>query len=103
MNRGFDEYYKFMGRGGHSYFDLRSDSDGKFAHPIYRNKQHINDEGYLKNRLTEEAVDFIERNKTRPFFSTWPTTQFMRQQKLLLLTFSLPRIQIQALRLNGPL
>lgn len=68
MNRGFDEYYKFMGRGGHSYFDLRSDSDGKFAHPIYRNKQHINDEGYLKNRLTEEAVDFIERNKTRPFF-----------------------------------
>ncbi len=68
MNRGFDECYKFMGRGGHSYFDLRSDSDGKFAHPIYRNKQRINDEGYLTNRLTEEAVDFIERNKTRPFF-----------------------------------
>ena len=66
MNRGFDECYKFMGRGGHSYFDLRSDSDGKFAHPIYRNKQRINDQGYLTNRLTEEAVDFIERNKTRP-------------------------------------
>ena len=68
MNRGFDECYKFMGRGGHSYFDLRSDSDGKFAHPIYRNKQRINDEGYLTNRLTEEAVGFIERNKSRPFF-----------------------------------
>lgn len=68
MNRGFDQCYKFMGRGGHSYFDLRSDSDGKFAHPIYLNKQRINDEGYLTNRLTEEAVDFIERNKTRPFF-----------------------------------
>lgn len=68
MNRGFDECYKFMGRGGHSYFDLRSDSDGKFAHPIYRNKQRINDEGYLTNRLTEEAVEFIERNKSRPFF-----------------------------------
>lgn len=68
LNRGFDECYKFMGRGGHSYFDLRSDSQGKFMHPIYRNKQRINDEGYLTNRLTEEAVDFIERNKDRPFF-----------------------------------
>lgn len=68
MSRGFDECYKFMGRGGHSYFDLRSDSEGKFAHPIYRNKQRINDEGYLTNRLSQEAVEFIERNKANPFF-----------------------------------
>ena len=68
MSRGFDECYKFMGRGGHSYFDLRSDSTGKFAHPIYRNRERINDEGYLTNRLTEEAVGFIERNKGKPFF-----------------------------------
>ena len=68
MNRGFDECYKFMGRGGHSYFDLRSDSEGKFAHPLYRDKQRINDQGYLTHRLTQEAVAFIERNKARPFF-----------------------------------
>jgi arylsulfatase A-like enzyme len=68
VNRGFDECYKFMGRGGHSYFDLRSDSDGKFAGAIYRNKERINDEGYLTNRLSEEAVDFIDRNKAQPFF-----------------------------------
>lgn len=68
MSRGFDECYKFMGRGGHSYFDLRSDSEAKFAHPIYRNKKRINDEGYLTNRLSEEAVDFIDRNKSQPFF-----------------------------------
>ena len=68
LNRGFDECYKFMGRGGHSYFDLRSDSEGKFSHPIYRNKQRINDEGYLTNRLTEEAIAFIDRNRSRPFF-----------------------------------
>ena len=67
MSRGFDECYKFMGRGGHDYFDLRSDSEGKFAHPIYRNKQRINDKGYLTDRLTEEAVGFIDRNKSRPF------------------------------------
>lgn len=68
LNRGFDECYKFMGRGGHSYFDLSSKSTGKFAHPLYRNKQRIDDEGYLTNRLTEEAVEFIDRNKNRPFF-----------------------------------
>jgi arylsulfatase A-like enzyme len=68
MSRGFDECYKFMGRGGHSYFDLRSDSEGKFAHPLYRNKDRINDEGYLTDRLSEEAVAFIDRNKAQPFF-----------------------------------
>ena len=68
MNRGFDECYKFMGRGGHSYFNLRSDVEGKFLGPIYRNKQRINDAGYLTNRLTEEAVAFIDRNKSKPFF-----------------------------------
>ena len=31
MNRGFDEFYGFMGRGAHPYFD-HSDMD----HPIYR-------------------------------------------------------------------
>ena len=68
MSRGFDECYKFMGRGGHSYFDLRSDSEGKFAHPMYLGKDRINDEGYLTNRLSEEAVAFIDRNKQQPFF-----------------------------------
>ncbi len=68
VHRGFDECYMFMGRGGHDYFNLRSDADGKFRHPIYRNRQRINDEGYLTTRLTEEAVAFIDRNKTRPFF-----------------------------------
>lgn len=68
LNRGFDESYGFMGRGAHSYFDLRSDSTGKFIHPIYRNRDRINDEGYLTTRLTEEAVAFIDRNHSRPFF-----------------------------------
>ena len=68
MSRGFDECYKFMGRGGHSYFDLRSNSEGKFRGAIYRNKNRINDEGYLTNRLSEEAVAFIDRNSKSPFF-----------------------------------
>lgn len=67
-NRGFDEAYTFMGRGGRDYFDLRLGSDGEFAQPLYRNTERIGDEGYLTNRLTEEAIDFIDRNKSDPFF-----------------------------------
>ncbi len=63
MNRGFDEFYGFMGRGAHPYFD-HSDMD----HPIYRGLKPINEEGYLTTRITEEAVDFIDRHKNDPFF-----------------------------------
>jgi len=52
-NRGFDEAYTFMGRGGRDYFDLRLGSEGQFAQPIYRNTERIDDEGYLTHRLTE--------------------------------------------------
>jgi arylsulfatase A-like enzyme len=68
VSRGFDEFYGFMGRGAHDYFNLRSDSNGEFGGPIYRNKTRINDKGYLTNRLSQEAVEFIDRNKERPFF-----------------------------------
>ncbi len=68
LRRGFDECYKFMGRGGHDYFDLRKDATGKFLGPIYRGTKRIDDKGYLTDRLTEEAVAFIDRHKSRPFF-----------------------------------
>jgi arylsulfatase A-like enzyme len=63
MNRGFDEFYGFMGRGAHPYFD-HSDMN----HPIYRGLTPIKEEGYLTTRITEEAVDFIDRHKDEPFF-----------------------------------
>ena len=63
INRGFDEFYGFMGRGAHPYFD-HSDMD----HPIYRGLKPIEEEGYLTTRITEEAVDFIGRHKEDPFF-----------------------------------
>jgi len=58
--RGFDYFYGFMGRGGHDYYKLQ----GEF----YRNTKLIEDEGYLTNRLTDEAVDFIKKEKDKPFF-----------------------------------
>ena len=66
LNRGFDESYQFMGRGAHDYFRLKGASDP--SDPFYRNKQRLDDEGYLTTRLSEEAVAFIDRNKSRPFF-----------------------------------
>jgi arylsulfatase A-like enzyme len=70
LNRGFDECYKFMGRGGHDYFQLRGVNGPDYS-PIYRNKERIKEgdyEGYLTTRLTEEAVAFIDRQKQKPFF-----------------------------------
>ena len=63
MNRGFDEFYGFMGRGAHPYFD-HSDMD----HPIYRGFTPIEEKGYLTTRITEEAVDFINRHREDSFF-----------------------------------
>ena len=70
LNRGFDECYKFMGRGGHDYFKLTGVKGTDYA-PIYRNRERIkenNYNGYLTTRLTEEAVSFIDRQKQKPFF-----------------------------------
>jgi arylsulfatase A-like enzyme len=65
VGRGFDEWYGFLGRGAHDYFDLaQKDPDN---HPMYRNGKEIKDEGYLTTRLTDEAVAFIRRRKAEPF------------------------------------
>ena len=70
VSRGFDECYLFMGRGGHDYFESKGVNSDDYA-PIYRNKTRIPADkykGYLTTRLTEEAVDFIDREKDNPFF-----------------------------------
>ena len=69
VTRGFDEAYKFMGRGAHDYFEQKG-IKGDYA-PIYRNKERLGEndyEGYLTTRLSEEAVAFIDRKKDDPFF-----------------------------------
>ena len=66
VGRGFDEWYGFLGRGAHDYFDLaQKDPDNG---PIYRNGKEIKDEGYLTTRLTDEAVAFIQRSRSKPFY-----------------------------------
>jgi len=62
-SRGFDTFYGFLGRGAHDYFKLDDP-----ASPIYRGLEPFADHGYLTNRLTDEAVAFIQKNKAQPFF-----------------------------------
>ena len=70
VNRGFDYFYGFMGRGAHDYWDYDSDSTIKFGGPIFRNLEVLkNEKGYMTTRITEEAVDFIKREKDKPFFA----------------------------------
>lgn len=69
LERGFGTFYGFLGHGGHDYFDLAISDD---VRSIYRDRVPINDTGYLTRNITRHAVDFIEENRDRPFFSYVP-------------------------------
>ena len=63
LSRGFDEFYGFLG-GDHSYFE----SSPAGGNPLYDGRQPVEAGGYLTEVLTDRAVEFIKREKSRPFF-----------------------------------
>src|SRR5262245_50848142 len=63
MSRGFDEFYGFLG-GDHSYFESAENG----ANPLYDGRNPVEASGYLTDVLTDRAVAFIRREKSRPFF-----------------------------------
>lgn len=69
--RGFDYYWGFLA-GSRSYFfdELKSDKPGD-PHAITENLNQDTFEGYLTDRLGDKAVDFIGKNKDKPFFIYW--------------------------------
>lgn len=68
--RGFDYYWGFLA-GGRSYFpNPNNDLEGK-PQAITENFNHVTFDGYLTDRLGDKAVDFIEKNKNKPFFIYW--------------------------------
>jgi arylsulfatase A-like enzyme len=60
LQRGFDEFYGFLGHGAHSYFDLSCSTEDKHG-CIYRNNEIIEDEGYLTDVLAKESIEFIDK------------------------------------------
>lgn len=94
LNRGFDEFFGHLG-GGHSYFPENlvikdsyfvgdevvipaEDGSGKswkgaaevasYRTWIMRNHEPVKTQKYLTEEFSDEAVNFVERNKNEPFF-----------------------------------
>lgn len=66
LERGYDEFFGFLG-GGHDYF--RADGENEYRGPLWRGAQPTDvAPTYLTDDLTNEAVDFVERHRERPFF-----------------------------------
>ena len=62
LNRGFDEFFGFLG-GSHSYRDWSSGDD-----PVLRGFEPVADGAYLTDAFSREAVSFIRRHAAEPFF-----------------------------------
>jgi arylsulfatase A-like enzyme len=60
--RGFDEYYGFTSGHWGEYVDPWLERDGV----------HTRAKGYIADLLTDAAIDFIDRNRARPFFCYVP-------------------------------
>ncbi len=57
LQRGFDEFYGFL-RSSSVYYNA----------PLFRGDTPVNETEYLTDALTREAVSFIDRHATQPFF-----------------------------------
>lgn len=66
LNRGFDEFYGFLG-GGHSYTDNLDD-----ANLVQSNRQPVAKVTYTTDMFADAAADFISRHKDKPFFVYLP-------------------------------
>ena len=63
---GFDEFF-----GHHAWTVGYYDHKNAQGEPgLYENDQLVEREGYLTDLLTDEAVEFIDRNQENPFFLT---------------------------------
>ncbi|CAN5323443.1 hypothetical protein BH11PLA2_BH11PLA2_00890 [soil metagenome] len=56
--RGFSEFFGFLG-GAHDYFKTQG---------IVRGTEPVDEKGYLTDAFGREALNYIERNKAKPFF-----------------------------------
>jgi arylsulfatase A-like enzyme len=64
MARGFDEYFGHTSGHWGEYFDP----------PLEHNGRMIRARGYIVDVCTDQAIDFIDRNKSKPFFCYVPFT-----------------------------
>jgi arylsulfatase A-like enzyme len=63
LERGFDEFFGFL-HGQHSYMSPTPNPNN----PLYDGRKTVTEPAYLTDVLADRAVDFINRNRTQPFF-----------------------------------
>lgn len=68
-HRGFDEFFGFLG-GAHSYLPGGRRNDE--ANPILRGDTAVREPAYLTEAFAREAVTFIEKHRSEPFFVYLP-------------------------------
>jgi len=76
LKRGFDDFYGFLS-GGHQYFpdsltlnneyEVRKQYDA-YRTKLLRNNTRVEENEYLTDALSREAVNYIEKYKNEPFF-----------------------------------
>ncbi len=67
LEQGFDEFYGF--RGGFIDNYVHYFLHGRGFHDLWNNKEEINERGqYFPSLMTEKAIQFIDKNKNKPFF-----------------------------------
>ena len=64
IEHGWDDFFGYMGGNVH-YFNHRETSE---LHVLYRDRLPVHAEGYMTHLITDSSIDFIERNKNKPFF-----------------------------------
>ena len=64
MARGFDEYFGHTAGHWGEYFDA----------PLERNGRMLRTQGYIVDVCTDQAIEFMERNHSQPFFCYIPFT-----------------------------
>jgi arylsulfatase A-like enzyme len=66
-NRGFDEFFGFLS-GSRSYFPSPLQDRPGSPRAIMSNREYVSFDGYLTDILAARATDFMEANKSEPFF-----------------------------------
>ncbi|WP_236973526.1 sulfatase-like hydrolase/transferase [Membranihabitans maritimus] len=64
LQQGFNDFFGILG-GNHHYFD-HMDRIG--VHDLWLGNDSINRKGYTTDLITDEALRFIEKNRSSPFF-----------------------------------
>lgn len=65
--RGFDEFFGFPG-ANHTYFASNARPKDKAGNPVMRGEESVAEDIYLTQAFEREAVSFVTRNASRPFF-----------------------------------